>query len=107
MKVQINSKEALDRLINGDEEFEITIKNTILNEITHKYLKSIAHDKIMSEVNAAVANVITSYDYDGLIKRSTYNSITGTAKLKELVSKMVGEAIREVIAEEINKRLPT
>lgn len=96
MKCQINSKEALERLINGDEEFEITIKNTILNEITGKYLKSIAHDEIMSEISKSVSGIISQFDYDGLIKRVAYNTFTGTSKLKELVNKIVNEGFSTV-----------
>ena len=41
MKIQINSLEALERLIGGDTQVEIEIRNSIVQEFTKKYLKSL------------------------------------------------------------------
>ena len=38
-KIQINSLEALERLIGGDTELEIEVRNSIVQEFAKKYLK--------------------------------------------------------------------
>lgn len=38
MKIQINSLEALERLIGGDTELEIDIRNSIVHKFTQKHL---------------------------------------------------------------------
>jgi hypothetical protein len=42
MKIQINSLEALERLIGGDNELEIDIRNSVVQDFSKKHLKSVA-----------------------------------------------------------------
>jgi hypothetical protein len=56
MKVQINSLEALERLIGGDTEVEIEIRNNIVQEFTKKHLKAIANEAAMLQAKTDVAN---------------------------------------------------
>ena len=68
MKIQINSLKALERLIGGDNELEIEIRNSIVQEFTKKHLKSIYND-IISD---AFLRRIT----EELIKSDIINHIT-------------------------------
>lgn len=58
MKLQINSLEALERLIGGDTEVEIEIRNNIVQEFTKKHLKAIANEAVFRKVaeDARAAN---------------------------------------------------
>lgn len=63
-KIQINSLAALERLIGGDSETEIEIRNSIVQEFTKKHLKKIADesmDGFKSEIFALCRNEIGSY----------------------------------------------
>jgi len=52
-KIQINSLEALERLIGNDNELEIEIRNSVVQNFSKKYLKNIADEEILkNEVNA-------------------------------------------------------
>ena len=42
VKIQINSLEALERLIGGDTQLEIDLRNSIVQEFSKKYLKAVA-----------------------------------------------------------------
>ena len=54
MKIQINSLEALERLIGNDKEMEISVKQSILNEFAKKHLKSIANSEAMLSIASYV-----------------------------------------------------
>lgn len=48
-KIQINSLAALERLIGGDTELEIEIRNNIVQEFTKKHLKQIATASVINQ----------------------------------------------------------
>lgn len=64
IKIQINSLEALERLIGGDSEIEIQIRNSIVHEFTNKHLKSLATTKIMMDTEQAIKNDIEKQFFD-------------------------------------------
>ncbi len=47
VKLQINSKEALERLIGGDSQLEIELRNSIVQEFAEKYLKAVANSEVI------------------------------------------------------------
>jgi hypothetical protein len=54
MKIQINNLEALERLIGGDTELEIEVRNSVVQDFAKKHLKCIAESpQIMVAVDAA------------------------------------------------------
>lgn len=42
VKLQINSKEALERLIGGDSDLEVELRNSVVQEFANKHLKGLA-----------------------------------------------------------------
>ena len=42
MKIQINSLEAVERLIGGDTEVEIEVRNSVVQEFAKKHLKAVS-----------------------------------------------------------------
>ena len=46
LKLQINSVEALERLIGGDAEVEFEIRNSVVQEFTKKHLKALAEQML-------------------------------------------------------------
>lgn len=60
MKIQINSLEALERLIGGDNELEIEIRNSVVEEFSKKHLKSIANSEKLSNIYEAISKKLTS-----------------------------------------------
>ncbi len=50
-KIQINSLEALERLIGNDNELEMEIRNSIVQEFTKKHLKVIANENVNRHIS--------------------------------------------------------
>ncbi len=102
IKIQINSLEALERLIGGDSELEIEIRSNIVQEFSRKHLKSIANTKAIQEsikkidirVNSAVEHEFKKYFE---IKLSYPRMTT----LKEAERKAIRNSVRSVIDTEI------
>lgn len=57
-KIQINSLEALERLIGGDTELEIEIRNSVVQNFADKHLKSVANTKNFKDLETAIQNYI-------------------------------------------------
>lgn len=60
-KIQINSLDALERLIGGDSEFEIEIRNSVVQEFAKKHLKSVAQSfiyKVDEDLRQSIRNEI-------------------------------------------------
>lgn len=67
IKIQINSLEALERLIGNDNELEIDIRQNVVDAFTKKHLKTIANDELMIRAKNAVTNTISEEFMDKVI----------------------------------------
>lgn len=50
-KIQINSLQALERLIGGDSEVEIEIRNSVVQEYAKQHLKVLAQNFVFQDLN--------------------------------------------------------
>ena len=80
IKIQINSLEALERLIGGDNELEISIRDNIVQEFTNKYLKGLVNsDKIKEaswSINQKIRNCVEeTYLSGAYLKPEIINNI--------------------------------
>lgn len=111
LTLQINSLEALERLIGNDNDCEIEIRNRVVQEFAKKHLKAIANettfqneihsfkqelqkefDKRMEE---AIASVKRYYEGGGIEKVNLH------PKVKESIERTVCEKIDGQIAEAV------
>ena len=99
IKIQINSLEALERLIGGDSELEIDIRNSVVQEFAKKHLKALAQNfcfKDQSKINQLIQeevkkNIGLDYYWGGSVK---------------LTSKIIGEieyAVEKITKDKISK----
>jgi ribulose bisphosphate carboxylase small subunit len=58
MKIQINNLEALERLIGGDTELEIEIRNSVVQDFAKKHLKSVAKELLDQGFTISVKKLI-------------------------------------------------
>ncbi len=58
IKIQINSLDALERLIGGEAEMEINIRNSVVQQFTESHLKRLATADLMKTTAIAVTNEI-------------------------------------------------
>lgn len=109
MKIQINSLEALERLIGDDKEMEISVKQSILSEFAKKHLKSIANSEAMETLKREVLKELKETGFYGLLKKIEskdmfYREFTLlTSETKELIKKQVKDEVDSLISEEIAK----
>lgn len=67
MKVQINSLQALERLIGDDREMEITVKQSIINEFAKSHIKSVANSEASLRLKAEILEEVKKSNYFGLL----------------------------------------
>lgn len=105
MKIQINSLEALQRLIGGDKEMEITVKSSIINEFAKSYIKSVANSEIVDTIKKAVLEEIKKTDYFGLLAQCTRGGWSTSYMLskdaKELVKTQVRREMDQLISDTV------
>lgn len=121
VKIQINSLEALERLIGGQTEMELQIKGAVVQEFTKKHLKALATDSLMKNTASAIINEIeTTFftsvkgswgDTKKVFKESALKELNQHLeyKAKEQLYNLVQEVIRktasvDVITKEVEKQ---
>ena len=95
-KIQINSLAALERLIGNDNEIEIEIRNSIVQEFAKKHLKSIAHELDSGLLNKELKDAVLKKD-----RWSTNMQFTDAFKgiiQKEMIEAYLSQKAREVVA---------
>lgn len=112
--IQINSREALERLLGGDEQLHITARNSIVQDFTRKYLKSLVSlevvqnevVKLRKDLDVIVRDKIT--EAIGTFKKGHYGDITEVKLLPEIeqhlkrcVDSHIYELIRNIVEEKI------
>ena len=116
IKIQLNSKEALDRLIGGDSEIELTLRNNIVQEFAKTHLKSLVNDEVISKSINKVKSDLELQILNEFYDKERVNYYTDKFKLKETVKEkfkielntIFSELIRESVnsfREELNKKL--
>jgi len=89
--VQINSLEALEKLIGGNSDVEVKIRNSIVKNFTKKYLKSIAHE-------------LYKYRYDEQGRRIYAGLKEGVNPSDEFIKKN-GKRIGDIITSKIDETI--
>jgi hypothetical protein len=97
MKVQINSLEAFNRLIEGDKEMEISIKSAIINDFATRYIKSVANSEIIDKVKQEVLKAIEKTDYFGMLREVDTSSWFKDHRLSHKVEKLVEEEVKSKV----------
>lgn len=99
LTIQINSLEALERLIGGDSETEVEVRNSVIQKFADKHLKALANtdeitqtlDKIQRDISKEVSircsREIASFKKDG------WGKIT-SVKLIDKVEREISSQVR-------------
>jgi hypothetical protein len=69
MKLQINSLEALERLIGGDTEVELEIRNNIVQDFAKKHLKALVNEGSIQRVANQLEKTLASQAEDIINKK--------------------------------------
>ena len=122
MKLQINSLEALERLIGGDNEVELDLRNSVVQAFTNKHLRGLAESHaivegkritegllkaVTKEAIAALGLQETEVSSGGYYPTKTkVLSLTADAmnQLRAIVQKELSGAVWTITTEEVKKR---
>lgn len=113
--IQINSLEALERLLGGSSQMEVDVRNSIVHAFTKKYLKSIALTEPLARAASEVSRHLQiSLDAEialqvGSIKRTYYSTLESVkpneeiktaiqAAARDAVEKLIQAAVKEAVA---------
>lgn len=105
-KIQINSLAALERLLGGDTEFEIEMREKVAQDFAKKYLKGVvateAMDKyvnqITSEVQKQAEQAFGQWNYKSFVLKPEV-----AAAICKVVNASIDEVVRTAISEELNR----
>lgn len=64
VKIQINSLEALERLIGGDSDLEVQLRQNVAEKFSVKYIKALAHDKLTASFGSKLKDEVISEFFD-------------------------------------------
>jgi hypothetical protein len=100
LKLQINSTEALQKLIAEDENFGIEVKSAVLNKLAKTYVKSLER----SEVLPIIKDVLDETLFDKSdVSYQTYIRHYLNTQVRSLIRETIIDEIRTVIREEFNE----
>lgn len=104
MKIQLNSLEALERLIGGDTEVEFEIRNSIVQEFTKKYLKGLVNETIANDVIKEALRQARNEITEKLFTTSKINFYSKTVLKKEIAEAFIQD-IKSDLYKEIYEEL--
>ena len=114
--IQLNSLEALERLIGGDAQLEIDIRNSVVQSFAEKHLKAIASSEAVAakckqvstavdtafraEVEQRIGNI--TKNFDGTVRAITLRTEV-RSELSEAINERVKTAVRDATRESLDK----
>lgn len=107
MKIQINSLQALERLIGEDKELEIAIKDAIINKFATNYLKGVAHSTVIETLKNAIIKEIDNSLAELVKRTSSWGSASYEAKpeLRTAIQREMRNTLDSMIKEEVTKQM--
>lgn len=89
-KISINGKDALERLLGGESELEIELRNSVAHEFAKKYLKGLVDNKLSANIEAQLKRLLTE---SGVINGNW--NITLTPAIQKLIHNHVEAEIKK------------
>lgn len=101
MKIQINSLAALERLIGGDNELEIDIRKSIVEQFTKAHLRTLLNTDVVKVQMANMADKEVKSMVSQVIKASVEAK---WSRAEKLIEKYVEDAA-EMISDNISRSI--
>lgn len=108
--LQINSKEALDRLIGGNAEVEVQIRNSVVQEFAKQHLKAVANTVAIQQLEKTTKLIVeqTLENHFGLFEKGARTYVfndTFAKEIEKVVQGQVNEQIRKTTYKIIEEAL--
>lgn len=102
LTIQINNLEALERLIGGNTEVEVEVRNAVVQKFTEKHLKALANESIIGKtLDAIKADISTQIKEKceaqiATFKTNFYGSTT-EIKLNPSIKSEIDSQVRNLV----------
>jgi len=103
IKIQINSLDALERLIGNDTTLEIEVRNSIVQEFTKKHLKALAEESVIKASEKSVMNYLKT-EYLTEQRKGYYGT---ELILKNPISDVIKNNVNTIVLGEIDRIIST
>lgn len=106
LTIQINNLEALERLIGGDTEVEIDIRNAVVQTFADKHLKALANSdavsKTLAEIKADIAKQIKDRcESEIAIFKTNWAGSVSDVKLNPSILQEINSQVRNLVDDKI------
>jgi hypothetical protein len=107
IKIQINSLEALERLIGGDSQLELEIRNNIVQEFSKKHLKPIAEqlDSRLESTATAVYNEVVEKRFGRASGYGYGKTYQLNSDIREAINQEVAVSIKQAVGDSIKDQV--
>lgn len=111
LTLQINSKEALERLIGGDTKTEIDIRNSVVQKFAEKHLKPIVNSAPVTDTINQIKQHAQKYIAEACVKeiasfKYSFGNYIQDIKLhpeiESIIKSKIKESIDKLIIERVN-----
>lgn len=113
--IQINSLEALERLIGGSTEMEVSLRNAVVQQFTEKHLKPIAAQPDMKALAVSIATAAklsieklvaesigeVKLGWNGLVESVKLSSAVRSEldmRVRDIAERLIGEAVQDALS---------
>lgn len=108
LTIQINNLEALERLIGGDSEVEVDIRNSVVQRFAEKHLKPLANGHEISDTLTAIMSDIRKQISEKCEKeiatfQTTWGGSVHDIKLRPEIKAEIERQVRTLTDEHIRK----
>jgi len=102
LTIQINNLEALERLVGGDNEVEIEIRNSVVQRFAEKYLKPLANSDAITNALATIKEDISKQVKEKCEKeiasfKTNYYGNVSDVKLNSSIRLEIESQVRNVV----------
>lgn len=104
MKIQINSLEALERLIGGDNELEIEIRNSVTENFAKKHMRSVVNTDLIQKLQTALTSSIQD-DLLETVGSSYIKNYKLTPKAKEYLDERIGYSVESALSKLVEAKI--
>lgn len=109
VKLQINSREALERLIGGDSQLEVELRNSVVQDFTNRHLKGVANQIDTKRIIGLIEKSLEEYiaAHFGTPDKDIYGryirSVTLNGVVKEAIDKEIQSVLPNLITKAVEK----
>jgi phenylpyruvate tautomerase PptA (4-oxalocrotonate tautomerase family) len=111
-QIVINSREALERLIGGDTELEVSLRQSVAEDFAKRYLKGLVNTDLMQRAKAEVEatlqmlrNLVVDESRVALQAFVTIAGWGGKWVLADSVKQSIREEAKQRVADEVHKAI--